>query len=168
MAPVLIILIVVGWFVMAYGLWRALRLLGGWRPAVANVWQSDYDEAERARDRASFSSMARTTSWTNDDDDDVVSQRTITEAIVYTTADGEEHRGEVKRRVVRGSQPSTVYTVWYEEADPDNVTANGPWYWFMLVLGGAAMMAAGATILVRTGGAVTFTTHTTITHHTTL
>ena len=115
-----------------YCLWRAWGLLSGWRPAVANVVDSDYDSPQQKEDFWSFGFTALTSRGWNWRDGE--NARLIEDRIVFEDGNGTRHRATVKRRVRRGWRPSAVYTVWYDPEDPDRVTAFGPFYWLLMAL----------------------------------
>ena len=122
-----------------YCLWRAGRLFGGWRPAVANVLDSDYGEGQQSEDFWSFGFTAFTSrgwSWRDGEDG-----RLIEDRICFEDGDGNRHRATVQRRVRRGWRPSSVYTIWYDPENPARVTAFGPGHWLLLALVWAAMLA---------------------------
>jgi hypothetical protein len=120
-------------------LWRAWRLLSAWRPAVATVLNSDYDEGQQQEDFWIQNSLmtSRGFHW-----NDGEHGRMIEDRICFDDADGVRHRATVKRRVRRGWRPWSVYTVWYDPEAPDaRVTAFGPGYWLLLALVWAACLA---------------------------
>jgi hypothetical protein len=112
--------------------WRGARMLLGWRPATASVMNSDYDRLQQQDDFWSFGFTALTSRGWNWRDGE--HGRLIEDQIVYDDADGAHHRATVQRRVRRGWRPWTVYTIWYDPADPDKPTAFGPGHWFGLSL----------------------------------
>jgi hypothetical protein len=124
---------------MLYCCWRALNLFRTWTPAVATVWQSDYTDAERSDDFWHFGvTLGTLRGWNWRDGEN---GRLIEDEVMFTDAEGKSRRATVERRVRRGWRPSSVYTIWYDPADPNQVTAVGPGYWLM-------MMAVFATMLV--------------------
>ncbi len=150
MAAGFLVLAVAGWVAMVLAAWRVMRMLSGWQPTVADVWKSDYTESDQWQDRWSLGNDMLTTrgfNWRDGED-----ERLITDEIVYTTSNGQQHRALVERQVWRGRRPDSVYTVWYDEADPDRVTPRGPGYWALVALAGAAVMVAAIYNLAMFGG----------------
>ena len=146
-----------GWAAMALALWRIARLLGGWSPAVAHVERSDYTENQQWEDRWLFNApMMTSRGWNWRDGED---ERLIEEDIVYTLADGTQHRAIIERRVARGWRPSTVYTVWVSNDDPNRVTVRGPLYWSMVACGGITLMGEAVYLILQHGGLVAVLAH---------
>jgi hypothetical protein len=120
-------------------LWRAVRLLIGWRPATASVVNSDYGEGQQQEDFWVRNSLMTTRgfSWRDGEDG-----RLIEDRIFFDDAAGMRHRVTVKRRVRRGWRPWSVYTIWYDPAAPgERVTAFGPGHWLLLALVWGACLA---------------------------
>ena len=116
-------------------LFRGLTMLGRWRAAPARVWRSDYTEMQQHDDFWSMGftlGTARGFDWR-----DGQHSRRIEEEIVYTRSDGTDHRAVVHRQVRRGWRPNAAYVVWYDPANPEKVTAFGPFSW----LGYAGLIA---------------------------
>lgn len=134
MADFILVALLCAWLFFVFSVWQVVRLLSGWRPAAAKVWRSDYTEAQQREDFWSAGMTAFTSrGWNWRDGED---QRHVEDEIVYTPHDGRERRTLVTRQVHRGWTPDSVYTVWYDAADPDRVTTNGPLHWaLMAVLG---------------------------------
>lgn len=127
MAGFLMLAALVAWLAFVVCVLRALRLFAGWMPAAATVWRSDYTENQQSDD---FWSMGMTLfslrGWNWRDGDDT---RYIEDEIRFHDQDGVERRTIVHRWVHRGWQPSGVYTVWYDAADPEKATVLGPFTW---------------------------------------
>ena len=136
-----------------YCLWRAAHMLMTYRPAVANVTRSDYDQGQQSEDFWSFGFTAFTSrgwNWRDGEDD-----RLIEDEIFFEDGEGERHRATVQRRVRRGWRPYSVYTIWYDPADPARVTSFGPGYWLLLAfvwgVSLASLFAFGMQLAGRTG-----------------
>ena len=149
MAQVFLVAALVGWGLMVGALWRMVAMLGSWCPTVANVTKSDYTANQQWEDRWLGNSMmtSRGFNWRDGED-----TRLIGDEIVYTPADGRLRHGLVERWVWRGWQPSGVYTVWYDESDPDRVTARGPLHWFGLAIVGVMLLGISIQAIIRAGG----------------
>lgn len=119
--------------------WRAAHLFLAWIPAVANVVRSDYSDLEQQDDFWHFGMVLGTMRGWNWRDGK--GARLIHDDIRFVDRAGGEHRASVARRVRRGWRPYSVYTVWYDPADPAQVTAFGPGYWLMLALLFLCMLA---------------------------
>jgi len=117
--------------------WRALALLG-WRPAVASTPRTDYSELARMDDFWVGNPLFTLRRWNWRDGEH---GRLIEDDIFFEDAQGLRHRATVKRRVRRGWRPFSVYTVWYDPADPARVTAFGPGHWLGLALAWGVMAA---------------------------
>ena len=134
-----------------YCLWRAAHMVMTWRPATANVVNSDYEEGQQQEDFWIGNSLLTSRGFSIRDGEHA---RLIEDRVVFEDADGERHRATVKRRVRRGWRPWSVYIVWYDpEAPAQRVTAFGPGYWalmalvwglLLVVLFGAGMRMVGA------------------------
>jgi hypothetical protein len=122
-----------------YCLWRAAHLVGSWRPAVASVTRSDYDAGQQSEDFWSFGFTLFTSRGWNWRDGK--NGRLIEDDIQFEDGEGQPHRATIQRRVRRGWRPSSVYTVWYDPADPAKVTAFGPGYWILLAFVWGASLA---------------------------
>lgn len=154
---ILVFMAVAGWAAMAFAMWRIVRLFGGWSPAVANVERCDYTENQQWEDRWLFNSPMMTSrgfNWRDGED-----ERLIEEDIVYTLADGTQHRAIIERRVLRGWRPSTVYTVWVNDEDPSRVTVRGPLYWSMVMLTGIGVMGVSVWHILQHGGLAAVLAH---------
>lgn len=115
-----------------YCLWRAAHMLMTFRPAVANVMRSDYDQGQQSEDFWSFGFTAFTSrGWNWRDGED---GRLIEDQIMFEDGDGERHRATVQRRVRRGWRPDGVYTIWYDPDEPARVTSFGPGHWLLLAV----------------------------------
>ena len=148
MADLLLVGLLVAWLLFVFCVWQAVRLLGGWKPASAQVWRSDYTEDQQREDFWCLGFTQFTSrGWNWRDGDDA---RLIEDEIVFTTDCGQQVRTLVERRVARGWRPSGVYTVWYDPADPCRVTVLGPLYWMLM----AALAVAGAVMLARAVAAI--------------
>ncbi|WP_353229885.1 DUF3592 domain-containing protein [Novosphingobium sp.] len=148
MASLFLLLAIVAWVAMVYALWRVACMLAGWRPTPAQVCKSDYTDTQQWEDRWLSPMMtSRGYSWRDGDD-----MRMITDEIVYTPADGHQRRALVERQVVRGWQPSGVYTVWYDTADPTQVTFYGPFYWLLMAASSGVIAGVLFQMLILTGG----------------
>ncbi|MEO0030726.1 MAG: hypothetical protein RIS94_484 [Pseudomonadota bacterium] len=143
MADLLLVAMLAAWLFFVFCVWQAIRLFGGWKPASAQVWRSDYTEDQQNEDRwcLGFTSFtSRGWNWRDGED-----SRLIEDEIVFTTDQGREVRTLVQRRVDRGWRPSGVYTVWYDPADPRRATVLGPFYWAAM----AALSLAAMVMLAR-------------------
>lgn len=143
MADLILVAAVAIALLAGFCLWQVLRLLGSWRPALARVWRSDYTDSQQREDFWSFGMTMFTSrgyNWRDGED-----SRLIEDEIVFTGDDGRERRALVKRRVDRGWRPSQNYTVWYNPADPAQVTVLGPLYWSFL----GVLSLVGVGVLVR-------------------
>ena len=118
--------------------WRAARLFLAWNPAAATVWQSDYTDGQRQDDFwRGGPGVGSLRGWDGRDGED---SRLIEDEITFTDAGGERRRAVVERRVAAGWRPDSVFTIWYDPADPARrVTAFGPGHWL-----GLALLPAGA------------------------
>lgn len=132
MAELLLLLALGAYLALVFCLFRALQLLGSWRPAAALVWRSDYTDAQQNDDFWSFGSTFGTLRGFNWRDGQHA--RLIEDEIRFTTTSGQEQRAVVQRRVRRGWTPSSSYIVWYDPADPARVTAQGPSFWLLHAL----------------------------------
>lgn len=149
MADLFLTIAFAAWLLFVFSIWQVARLLGGWQPAQAHVWRSDYTLEHQSADFWSLGLSGLTTrGWRWDDGENA---RLIEDEIVYTTRDGRERRALVSRRVARGRMPSGYYTVWYDPADPDQVTAIGPWHWGGTALVALALLAACGSVIAQTG-----------------
>jgi len=123
---------------MLYCSWRAFHLFRTWTPAAATVWQRDYTDAERSDDFWHFGfTIGTLRGWNWRDGDNA---RLIEDEVMFTDAEGRNRRVTVERRVRRGWRPSSVYTIWYDPADPNQATAFGPGYWLMMTAVFAVML----------------------------
>ena len=150
MAQLFLVFAVVGWALMVGALWRVAVMLAGWQSAAAVVMKSDYTESDQWQDRWSLGNTwltSRGFNWLDGDE-----SRRITDEIVYTPQDGRQRHALVTRQVVRGWMPSGAYVVWYDQSDPDRVTARGPLFWFMLALLGTGLLGVAVHALIRAGG----------------
>lgn len=152
MAQVFLVITVLGWAIMVFGLWQAAVMLASWRSAAAVVMKSDYTETDQWQDRwtrGSFRLLSSDWSWLDGQD-----TRLVNDEIVYTPADGRQRHGLVSRRVMRAwwTSPSGAYLVWYEESNPDRVTTRGPWNWLAIALAGVLMLGVSIHALTRAGG----------------
>jgi hypothetical protein len=116
--------------------WRATRLLLGWRPAAATVWRGDCGELDQLEDFWIKSDMLTTRGWSPFDGE---GQREIEEIVTFEDSEGTSHRAPVRRHVQQGWRPDSVYTIWYDPADPRRATAFGPGSWAV-----GALLAAAA------------------------
>lgn len=131
--------------------WRVCTLLGGWKPAVAHVWRSDYTQDQQSEDRWSLGMTAFTSrgyNWRDGDD-----MRWVEDEIRFTDASGHEHRALVQRHVIRGWRPSQNYPIWYDPADPTKVTARGPFHWCGIGLLSAVVVVMLVRVLLALGPA---------------
>lgn len=117
---------------MLYCVWRAFDLVRNWTPTVATVSRSGYDELDQQDDFWHFNFVIGTRRGWNWRDGK--NSRLIEDEIVFSEGNGHHHRALVERRVRRGWRPGNVYTIWYDPADPDRVTAFGPGYWLLMAL----------------------------------
>ncbi|WP_408591869.1 DUF3592 domain-containing protein [Novosphingobium sp.] len=143
MADFIIVAIVADALFVLLCLWQVLTLLSGWRPALARVWRSDYTRDQQREDFWSFGMTAFTSrgyNWRDGED-----TRLVEDEIVFTGDDGREHRALMQRQVARGWQPTQNYGVWYNPANPAQVTVRGPLYWSFLAI--LSLVVAG--LLVR-------------------
>ncbi len=109
--------------------WRALSLWTGWRPAAATVWSSDYTDAERRDD---FWGLGTLRGWHPFRDGK--GARMIEQEVSFEDENGGRHRISVDHRVAAGRRPDTVFTLWYDPANPERVTTFGPGYWLLQAL----------------------------------
>lgn len=118
--------------------WRAARLFLTWNPAAATVSRSDYSSGEQQDDfwrGGPGVGSLRGLDWRDGED-----SRLIEDEVSFTDSDGERRRAVVERRVAAGWRPDSVFTIWYDPADPARrVTAFGPGHWL-----GLALLFAGA------------------------
>lgn len=149
MADLFFVAAIGAWLFFVYSVWQVMRLLGGWKPAVARVWRSDYTEDQQREDRWSLGFTMLTSRGYNWRDGD--HGREIEDEILFTPDDGRERRALVTRQVHRGWKPSGHYTIWYDCADPDNVTAYGPWYWGLMAVLSVVMLCVLGNTLARMG-----------------
>jgi len=126
-----------------YCVYRAAALFGGWRPAAALVWSSDYSDAQRSDDFWGYG-MLRGWRW-----GDGNGQRLIEETVHYQDEHGDRHVAEVKRYVRAGWRPSNAHTIWYDAAAPDNATTFGPGYWLLTAFVLAALLVTLFTTAMR-------------------
>jgi hypothetical protein len=131
--------------------WRALRMFGAWRLAVATVWKSGYGEFDQQDDCWNFGfTLATRRVWTWRDGENA---RLIEDEVVFADAKGARHRARVERRVARGRRPSNIYTIWYDPARPEAATTFGPGYWLLLMAIWACLLASAWTVGAQfTGG----------------
>ena len=148
MADLLIIAAPLLTLALLYCGWRAQHIFRRWCPAAATVWRSDYSELEQFSDRWTprQADPDGGLGWSARSD-----TRAVNEVVVFTDADGNRRRASVERYVARGWRPDGVFTIWYDPADPQRVTAFGPAGW----LGSALAMAAALAWLFLSGGSVT-------------
>ena len=129
-----------------YCCWRAVSLIANRRPAVATVWRSDYGELDQLDDFCHATPLGTARGWELGDSE---ASRLIHDVVSFTDARGERHRAHVSRRVTRGWRPDSIYTVWYDPADPSRrVTAQGPGSWLL-----GALLAGGLLLWLFTSGA---------------
>ena len=106
--------------VALYCLWRAGRLATAWRPAAATVWRGDYGELEQLEDFWIKSDWLTSRGWNAREGEE---QREVAELVIFEDAKGKRHRATVRRQVQQGWRPDSVYTIWYDPADPTRATA---------------------------------------------
>ena len=150
MAQIILLAAIAIWLVMAGALLRAMWLFANWRPAIAQVRRSDYTEAQQWEDRWSLGNTWRTSrgfDWRDGDD-----MRYITDDVDFTDADGQRHCVQVRRHVVLGFSPSSVYTVWYDANDPGRVTAYGPLSLLFVAFVACGLLALTIRALLAAGG----------------
>jgi len=78
-----------------------------------------------------------------------VPQRKISFLVEYSY-DGRSYRNTVDKWVIEGNQPKSSISLWIDPHNPDNVTAQGPGYWFILLL----VLALGAVLWRPAGNAI--------------
>jgi hypothetical protein len=130
MQDLLIIAVPAATLACLYCCWRAGHLFLAWNPAAANVMHSDYDRLQQQDDFWRFGiTIGSLRGWNWRDGNH---GRLIHDEISFQDREGREQRATIDRRVRRGWRPYAVYTVWYDPADPQRVTAFGPGYWLMM------------------------------------
>lgn len=150
MAQILLIATLAAWLVMAGALIRAIGMFANWRPAVGQVRRTDYTESQQWEDRWMLGNTWRTSrgfNWRDGDD-----MRFITDDVRFTDESGQVHNVQVRRHVVIGFSPSTVYTVWYAADDPERVSVSGPFSWLFVAFVAAGMMGLSIHKLQIAGG----------------
>jgi hypothetical protein len=120
MASVLPLAIGAATFLALICFWLAWNRLSDWRPATAKRRASDYSEAEQDQDRAMFGLM-RNWRWTDSEG----ARRTRID-VVYADEEGSEHRATVTRYIHRGAILDAYFPVWYQKANPDRASSQGP------------------------------------------
>lgn len=100
--------------------WLAWNRLSDWQPVVAQRRASDYRDAEQEQDREAFGLM-RNWRWSDSD-----GMRRTRIDVVYADTDGIEHRATVTRYVHRGAILDGYFPVWYQKANPDRASSQGP------------------------------------------
>ena len=70
---------------------------------------------------------------------DAPEHRETNEIVTFEDQEGRRHRANIRRQVQQGWKPDSVYTIWYDPADPHRATVNGPGSWAL-----GALVAAGA------------------------
>lgn len=124
-------------------LYRFATLLTGWQVAIAQVWRGGYRDLERLDDLAHMQqSLGTLRGWNWRDGE---GKRWIEDEVVFQTPEGDRIHAMVGRQVQRSWKPASVFRVWYDRANPQNVTAYGPGYWLLMaILTIAALHAAFA------------------------
>jgi hypothetical protein len=100
--------------------WLAWNRLSDWRPVVAKRRASDYSDGEQDQDRAMFG-LLRNWRWTDSEG----ARRTKID-VVYADEEGAEHRATVTRYIHRGAILDGYFPVWYQKANPDRASSQGP------------------------------------------
>ena len=117
---------------MLYCVWRAATLFQTWKPTVATVAKSGYGELDQNDDFWHIGlTIATRSGWNWRDGENA---RLIEDENTFTDDGGHHHRALIQRRVRRGWRPDNVYTIWYDPACPERVTAFGPGYWLLMAV----------------------------------
>lgn len=121
--------------------WLSWNRLSDWAPATAKRHASDYSDAEQEQDRAFFG-VFRNWRWTDSDGN----RRTRID-VIYADKGGAEHRATVTRYVHRGAILDAYFPVWYNKANPDRASSQGPLSFLLFGL----LISAGAFELLHIG-----------------
>jgi len=124
--------------------WRAGRLLAVWKPATATVWRGTYSELDQLEDFWIKADWLTSQGWSAFEGEE---QRETHEVVMFEDSAGVRHRAHVSRLVQQGWKPDSIYTIWYDPADPTRATAYGPGSWLL-----GAALAGGALTCIFTSG----------------
>jgi len=95
---------------------------------VGQLIRHDYDDAERQYERLSMQlTLGQSSGW--GEPTDQIPVRTVCTKVGYSW-NGKDYRRDVNVTVVKGWEPKSSLKLWIDPKNPNDVTVNGPSYWF--------------------------------------